>query len=105
MDTSPDTKSGACSIEPSLWRSTMGDLEFDRSPSRGRPISAKLFVRRKKFRPLEIFFCFSNFFAKPERRFLEADMAMGELFAVTTLISIALMIAAYWQSDDDGGLV
>ena len=36
---------------------------------------------------------------------MEAAMAMGELFAVTTLISIALMIAAYWQSDDDGGLV
>jgi hypothetical protein len=31
-------------------------------------------------------------------------MAMGELFTVTALISIALMIAAYWQSDD-GGLV
>jgi hypothetical protein len=32
-------------------------------------------------------------------------MAMGELFTLTVLISIALMIAAYWQSDDDGGLV
>jgi hypothetical protein len=32
-------------------------------------------------------------------------MAMGELFTVATLISFALMIAAYWQSDDDGGLV
>ena len=32
-------------------------------------------------------------------------MTMGELFTVTALISIALMMAAYWQSDDDGGLV
>jgi hypothetical protein len=32
-------------------------------------------------------------------------MAMGELFTVTVLISIALMITAYWQSDDDGGLI
>ena len=32
-------------------------------------------------------------------------MAMGELFTVTVLISIALVIVAYWQSDDDGGLV
>jgi hypothetical protein len=32
-------------------------------------------------------------------------MTMGELFAVTALISIALMIAVYWQSDNDGGLV
>ena len=32
-------------------------------------------------------------------------MTMGELFTVTALISIALMIAAYWQSDDNGGLV
>jgi hypothetical protein len=32
-------------------------------------------------------------------------MAMGELFTVPALISIALMIAAYRQSDDDGGLV
>jgi hypothetical protein len=31
-------------------------------------------------------------------------MAMSELFTVTALISIALMIAAYWQSDDDGGM-
>jgi hypothetical protein len=32
-------------------------------------------------------------------------MTMGALFTVTALISIALIIAAYWQSDDDGGLV
>jgi hypothetical protein len=32
-------------------------------------------------------------------------MTMGELFTVAALTSIALMIAAYWQSDDDGGLV
>jgi hypothetical protein len=32
-------------------------------------------------------------------------MATGDLFTVTALISIGLMIAAYWQSDDDGGLV
>ena len=32
-------------------------------------------------------------------------MTMGVLFTVTALVSIALMIAAYWQSDDDGGLV
>ena len=32
-------------------------------------------------------------------------MATGDLFTVPALISIALMIAAYWQSDDDGGLV
>lgn len=31
-------------------------------------------------------------------------MATGELFMVAALISLALMIAAYWQSDDDGGL-
>jgi hypothetical protein len=36
---------------------------------------------------------------------MEAPMTMGELFAVTALISIGLMIAAYWQSDDDGDLV
>jgi hypothetical protein len=30
---------------------------------------------------------------------------MGDLFTITALISVALMIAAYWQSDDDGGLV
>jgi hypothetical protein len=32
-------------------------------------------------------------------------MTMGDLFTVTALISIALIIAAYWQSDEDGGLV
>jgi hypothetical protein len=32
-------------------------------------------------------------------------MTMGVLFTVTALISIALIVAAYWQSDDDGGLV
>ena len=32
-------------------------------------------------------------------------MAMSDLFTITALISLALMIAAYWQSDDDGGLV
>jgi hypothetical protein len=32
-------------------------------------------------------------------------MTIGELFAVTTLISIGLMIAAYWQNDDNGGLI
>jgi hypothetical protein len=32
-------------------------------------------------------------------------MTMSDLFTVTALISIALMIAAYWQGDDDGGLV
>jgi len=32
-------------------------------------------------------------------------MTMGDLFTVAAPISIALMIAAYWQSDDDGGLV
>ena len=32
-------------------------------------------------------------------------MTMSGLFTITTLISVALMIAAYWQSDDDGGLV
>jgi hypothetical protein len=31
-------------------------------------------------------------------------MTMGDLFTITALISVALMIAAYWQSDDDGGL-
>jgi hypothetical protein len=41
---------------------------------------------------------------QPERRFQEAVMATGELFMVAALISLALMIAAYWQSDDDGGL-
>jgi hypothetical protein len=63
------------------------------------------FVRRKKSFPLETLFWFSNFFCQSERRFLEATMTMGELFAVTALISIGLMIAAYWQSDNDGGLV
>jgi hypothetical protein len=32
-------------------------------------------------------------------------MTMGDLFTITALISVALMIAAYWQSDDGGGLV
>jgi hypothetical protein len=32
-------------------------------------------------------------------------MTMGDLFTVTALISIALIIAAYWQSEDDGGLL
>ena len=32
-------------------------------------------------------------------------MTMGDLFTITALISLALMIAAYWQSGDDGGLV
>ena len=32
-------------------------------------------------------------------------MTMGDLFTITALISVALMIAAYWQSDDDGDLV
>jgi hypothetical protein len=32
-------------------------------------------------------------------------MTMGASFTVTALISIALMIAAYSQSDDDGGLL
>jgi hypothetical protein len=32
-------------------------------------------------------------------------MTIGDLFTITALISVALMIAAYWQSDDDGGLV
>jgi hypothetical protein len=32
-------------------------------------------------------------------------MAMGELFTVATVISLALMIAAYWQGNNDGGLV
>lgn len=32
-------------------------------------------------------------------------MTMGDLFTVTALISIVLVIAAYWQSGDDGGLV
>ena len=58
----------------------------------------------QKFFPLKLFFGFLIFF-QPERRFLEATMTIGELFAVTTLISIGLMIAAYWQSDDNGGLI
>jgi hypothetical protein len=32
-------------------------------------------------------------------------MTVSDLFTITALISVALMIAAYWQSDDDGGLV
>ena len=32
-------------------------------------------------------------------------MTMGDLFTITALSSVALMVAAYWQSDDDGGLV
>ena len=32
-------------------------------------------------------------------------MTISDLFTITALISVALMIAAYWQSDDDGGLV
>ena len=62
------------------------------------------FVRRKNFFPLKLCFGFLTFF-QPERRFMEATMAIDELFAVTTLISIGLMIAAYWQSDNDGGLI
>jgi hypothetical protein len=30
---------------------------------------------------------------------------MSDLFTITALISLALMIAAYWQGDDDGGLI
>ena len=36
---------------------------------------------------------------------MEVPMVTGELFIGSAVISIALMIAAYWQSDDDGGLV
>jgi hypothetical protein len=32
-------------------------------------------------------------------------MTMSDLFTITAVISMALMIAAYWQSDDDGGLI
>jgi hypothetical protein len=32
-------------------------------------------------------------------------MTMSDLFTITALISLALMIAAYWQGDDDGGLI
>ena len=32
-------------------------------------------------------------------------MTISDLFTITALISLALMIAAYWQSDDDGGLI
>jgi hypothetical protein len=32
-------------------------------------------------------------------------MTISDLFTITALISVALMIVAYWQSDDDGGLV
>jgi hypothetical protein len=72
--------------------------------SSGSPGSGMHFVRRKNFFPLKICYGFLIFF-QPERRSLEATMTIGELFAVTTLISIGLMIAAYWQSDNDGGLI
>ena len=71
---------------------------------KGAPAPGMHFVRCKNFFPLKLFFGFLIFF-QPERRFLEATMTIGELFAVTTLISIGLMIAAYWQNDDNGGLI
>jgi hypothetical protein len=60
------------------------------------------FCAANRIFPLETFFCFSNF--SSQKGGSEGAMAMGELFTITALISIALMIAAYWQSDD-GGLV
>ena len=74
------------------------------SASRGSsPGSGMHFVRRKNFFPLKLCFGFLIFFR--ERRSSEATMTIAELFAVTTLISIGLMIAAFWQSDNDGGLI
>jgi hypothetical protein len=64
----------------------------------------EVLLHRKKFFVLK--HCFVFLILLPgERRYLEAAMAIGELFTVAALISIALMIAAYRQSDDDGGLV
>jgi hypothetical protein len=64
------------------------------------------FVRRKKFFcPLKFFSAFLIFFASRKEVSWRRPMTMGELFTVAALASIALMMAAYWQSDDDGGLV
>jgi hypothetical protein len=59
----------------------------------------------QKFFPLETSFGFSNFFRQAERRFLEAAIMMGELFAVAALLSILFALAAHWQNDNDGGLI
>jgi hypothetical protein len=32
-------------------------------------------------------------------------MMMGELFAVAAVLSILFALAAYWQKDNDGGLI
>jgi hypothetical protein len=58
--------------------------------------------RKKDLKPL---FAFLVFLPAGKEVLRRQPMAMGELFTVTVLISIALMIVAYWQSDDDRGLV
>jgi hypothetical protein len=67
----------------------------------GAPVLGTLH-RKKLLTPL---FAFLIFLPTRKEVLRRQPMAMGELFTVTVLISIALMIAAYWQSDDDGGLV
>jgi hypothetical protein len=70
---------------------------------KGSPVWGEVLLHRKKFFVLK--HCFVFLILLPgERRYLEAAMAMGVLFTVTTLISIALMIAAYRQSDDGGSV-
>jgi hypothetical protein len=39
------------------------------------------------------------------RRFSEAFMTMGELFAVAVLLSVMFALAAHWQNNDGGGLI
>ena len=50
----------------------------------------------QKLFPLKLFSTFLIFPAT-ERRFLEAIMTMGELFAVAALLSILFALAAHWQ--------
>jgi hypothetical protein len=57
----------------------------------------------QNFFSLKLFFDFL-IFRHPERRFLEAIMMTGELFAVAVLLSILFAHAAHWQNDNDGGL-
>jgi hypothetical protein len=102
-------------IEPLIRHSTVGDLGNDKSISRGlklplpdRLLQRKIFCRIEfcsaKFFPLETFFYFSNFLAAA-RRFSEAFMTMGELFAVAVLLSVIFALAAHWQNNDGGGLI
>jgi hypothetical protein len=100
-------------IEPLIRHSTVGDLGNDKSISRGSPaapgFAAQNFLpdrvlQRKNFFPLKLFFTFLIFLAAG-RRFSEAFMTMGELFAVAVLLSVMFALAAHWQNNDGGGLI